>query len=118
MAAPAAGEVEAAGAVPPAPPPTLAEEVAAARKALRREGPEEGEGTSCLAVAEAPRHLAWTEAAVAAQPRELLKGAGEEPLFPGQEGEEGPNCAEAAGEEAALPGTVVEVVVLAFVVHF
>ena len=107
-----AGEVEAVGAVPPTPPLTEVEEVAAALKVPRREGLEEEEGTSCLAVVEGLRHLAWTEAAVAAQPWELLKGAEEEPLFPGQEGEEGPSYVEAAGEEAALPVTVVEVVVL------
>lgn len=97
---------------------TEVEVVVEALKVLRREELEVEEGTSCLAVVEGLLHPAWMEAVVAVQLWELLKVVEEEPLFPWQEGEEGPSYVEVEEEGAALPLMVVEVVVLAFVVHF
>ncbi|EPY77842.1 leiomodin-2 [Camelus ferus] len=73
---------------------TLVEVVVEALKVLKREGLEVEEGTSYLVVVEGLLHLAWTEAVVAVQLRELWKVVEEEPLFPWQEGEEGPNYVE------------------------
>lgn len=118
MVAPVEVEVEAVGVVPLTQPLPQVEVVVEALKVLKREGLEVEEGTSYLVVVEGLLHLAWTEAVVAVQLRELWKVVEEEPLFPWQEGEEGPNYVEEVGEEAGLPLMVVEVVVLAFVVHF
>lgn len=111
-------EVEAVGVVPLALPLTQMEVVVEALKVLRREGLEVEEGTSYLAVVEGLLHLAWKEAVVEVQLWELLKVVGEERLFPWQEEEEDLSCVEGEEEEVALPLMVVEVVVLAFAVHF
>lgn len=105
---------EAAGVVPRTRSLTGAEAVAGALKVRRRAEPGAEAGTSCLAVAEGHPHLAWMEAAVAGQLWELLKVVEEEPLFPWQEGEEGPSYVAAGEEAAALPLMVVEVVVLKY----
>ena len=118
MVAPVEVEVEEVGVVPLTRPPTEVEVVVVVLTVLKREGLEVEEGTSYLAEVEGLLRLAWTEAAVAGQLWELLKVAEEEPLFPWQEGEEGLSYVEGGEEEAALPLMVVEVAVLAFVVHF
>lgn len=97
--------------------PTEVEEVVEALKVRRREGLEVEEGTSCLAEVGGHPLLAW-KVVVEVQLWVLLKVVGEEHLFPWRGEEEGLSCVE--GEEVAvdLLVMVVEVVVLAFVVHF
>ncbi|KAJ1062947.1 hypothetical protein K5549_004976 [Capra hircus] len=107
-------EAEAEAVVPLTRSLTEVEVVVEALKVLRREELEVEEGTSCLAVVEGLLHPAWMEAVVAVQLWELLKVVEEEPLFPWQEGEEGPSYVEAGEEGAALPLMVVEVVVLKY----
>lgn len=85
---------------------------------LRREGLEAEEGTSYLAVVEGLPHLASKEAEVGVQLWGLLKVVEAGHLFPWQEEGEGLSYAEGVEEEVALPLMVVEVVVLAFAVHF
>lgn len=85
---------------------------------LRREGLEAEEGTSYLVVVEGLLHLASKEAEVEVQLWGLLKVVEEGRLFPWQEEGEGLSYVEGVEEEVALPLMVVEVVVLAFAVHF
>lgn len=94
------------------------EVVVEAQKALKREGLEVEEDTPYLVVVEGRPHLAWKEVVVEVQLWELLKVVGEEHLFPWQEEEEGLSYVEGEEVVVVLPVMVVEVVVLAFVVHF
>lgn len=93
-------------------------EVVVGLKVLKRAALAVGEGTSCLEGVEEQQHQAWKEVAVEVQQWELLKVVGEEPLFHGQEGEEGLSYEEGEEEGEVLPLRVEEVVVLAFEVHF
>lgn len=111
-------EVEAVGVVPLILPLTEVEVVVVALKVLRREGLEVEAGTSYLVVVEGLPHLAWKEVVVEVQRWELSKAEEEERLVPWREEEEGLSYVEGEEEVAALPSRVVEVVVLAFVVHF
>lgn len=111
-------EVEAVGVALWSPPETEAEVAEAAPKVQRREGLEVEEGTSYWVAVEGLLHLAWTEVAVEGRLWELLKVVEVGRPFLGQEEEEGLSYAEGGEEVEVLPWMVVEVVVLAFVVHF
>lgn len=111
-------EVEVVGVVPWTPSTAEVAVVVVALQVLRREGLEVEEGTSYLAVVEGLLRLAWTGVAVGVRLWVLLKVVEEERLFLWQEAEGGLSYVEGEEGEEALPSMVVEVVVLAFVVHF
>lgn len=111
-------EVEAVGVVPlTLLSLTEVEVVVEGLKVLRREGLEVEEGTFCLVVVGGHPLLAW-KVVVEVQLWELLKVVGEEHLFPWQGEEGGLSCVEGEEGAVALLLMVVEVVVLAFAVHF
>lgn len=110
--------MEAAGVALWSPPETEAEVAEAAPKVQRREGLEGEEGTACWGAVEGLLHLAWTEVAVEGRRWELSKVVEAGRPFLGQEEEGGLSYAEGGEGAEALPWTVVEVAVLAFVVHF
>lgn len=111
-------EVEVVGVVPLTLPMTEVEVAVEALKVLRREGLEVEEGTFYLVAVEGLLRLAWTEVAVEGRRWELSKVVEAGRPFLGQEEEGGLSYAEGGEGAEALPWTVVEVAVLAFVVHF
>lgn len=110
--------MEAAGAALWSPAETEAGVAEAAPKVQRREGLEAEEGTSYWVAVEGLLPLAWTEVAVEGRLWALWKVVEVGRPFLGQEEEEGLSYAEGGEEVEVLPWMVVEVVVLAFVVHF
>lgn len=118
MVALAVAEVEAVRVVLWTPSTAEVAVVVVALQVLRRGGLEVEEGTSYLAVVEGLLRLAWTGVAVGVRLWALLKAVVEGRLFLWQEAEGGLSYVEGEEGEEALPLMAVEVVVLAFVVHF